>query len=79
MTFYKNFAAAYGTCWLATMALALLGQKHVDAGMIGFIGFPLISFVYALVKSGQSKTKQARQQMPSEVHSSPQPDATEAG
>jgi hypothetical protein len=50
MNFYKNFAAAYGTCWLILMSIALVGQTHVDAGAFGLFGFPVIGLVYAFSK-----------------------------
>ena len=49
--FYYDFAAAYGTFWLAGAALALLTQSHINFGTFGMIGIPLLSAVYAFNKN----------------------------
>lgn len=48
--FYGHFAAAYGTFWLIMMLLAVVTQSHIDAGLFGFIGFPIISLIYAVIR-----------------------------
>ncbi|MFW5845104.1 MAG: hypothetical protein ACOCXJ_02655 [Planctomycetota bacterium] len=47
---YGYFAAAYGTCCLVLFVIALIGQMHVDAGLFGFIGFPILAAIYAAVR-----------------------------
>ncbi len=49
-SFYRDFAAAYGTCWLVLLGAAVLAQTHIDLGEFGMFGFPLISLVYAFIK-----------------------------
>jgi cbb3-type cytochrome oxidase subunit 1 len=49
--FYYDFAAAYGSFWLAVMGIAVLTQSHVNAGAFGMFGFTLIAAIYALVKN----------------------------
>ena len=48
--FYGNFAAAYGTIWLGMMVLALVTQSHIETGLLGLIGFPVISLIYAVFR-----------------------------
>jgi hypothetical protein len=48
MRFYGHFAAAYGTCWLAMLVAALVLGSNVNAGAVGFFGFPAVSFIYAV-------------------------------
>ena len=48
--FYGYFAAAYGTIWFVIMAFAVLTGSRVDAGALGFCGFPIISLLYALFR-----------------------------
>lgn len=50
LRFYEHFACAYGSLWLATMTLALLTRSHIDTGVFGLFGFPLISLIYAFVR-----------------------------
>ena len=78
MTFYTNFAAAYGTCWMAIMVIAQLRQMHIDTVAFGFFGFPLVSLVYAYSRQGTSKSKQVRRQMREKRFTKPLPDATDA-
>ena len=49
---YGHFAAAYGTIWLGLLLVALMAQDHIDAGMFGLIGFPIIAAVYAFIRNG---------------------------
>jgi hypothetical protein len=46
--FYRDFAAAYGTCWLVLVTVATVTFSDINAGMFGFLGFPLIGLVYAV-------------------------------
>lgn len=48
--FYGHFAAAYGTCWLVLLATAFSTQSHIDTGLFGLIGFPVIGVVYAVIR-----------------------------
>ena len=48
--FYKHFATCYGTFWIIIMTAAIIGQTHINAGMFGLIGFPIISALYAFYK-----------------------------
>lgn len=50
LKFYGHFAAAYGTIWLVLFSVALLTQSHIDAGMFGMCGFPVIAGMYAAVR-----------------------------
>jgi hypothetical protein len=58
--FYLHFAAAYGTFWLFLMCIALIGQTHIDTGVFGLVGFPIIAGVYAALRS-QSPTAEDRE------------------
>ena len=48
LRFYEHFA--YGTIWLLVLAIALATQQHIDTGLFGLIGFPVISLIYAFVR-----------------------------
>ena len=48
--FYGHFAAAYGTLWLVMLLVALLTQSHIDAGLFGLVGFPIIALIYAIAR-----------------------------
>ena len=47
---YGHFAAAYGTIWFVLMLAAVLTQSRIDAGPFGLFGFPIIAFLYALLR-----------------------------
>lgn len=49
--FYGYFAAAYGTMWLMIVFAALVSQSHIETGLFGLIGFPIIALIYAIVRS----------------------------
>lgn len=50
LRFYGYFAAAYGTFWFCLMVLAVVKQAHINAGGFGFFGFPILAFLYALLR-----------------------------
>ena len=56
MKFYGHFAAAYGTIWFALLCVALLTQKHINAGQFGMFGFPVIAFFYALLRMASDES-----------------------
>ncbi|MHC4409445.1 MAG: hypothetical protein ACYS0E_04325 [Planctomycetota bacterium] len=58
--FYLHFAAAYGTFWLFLMSVALIGQTHIDTGVFGLVGFPIIAGVYSAIRS-QNPTPEDRE------------------
>jgi hypothetical protein len=49
--FYEHFAAAYGTMWLVVVLLAVITQSHIETGLFGLIGFPIIALIYAAVRT----------------------------
>lgn len=49
--FYGHFAAAYGTFWLVLLLFAFLSRSHIDAGAFGMFGFPIMAFLYALMRT----------------------------
>ncbi len=49
-SFYRDFAAAYGTCWLALLGAAVLAQTHIDLGTFGMFCFLLVGLVYAFIR-----------------------------
>jgi hypothetical protein len=48
--FYGHFAAAYGTFWFFLLVAAVLSQSHIDMGVFGMCGFPIIAALYALCR-----------------------------
>jgi hypothetical protein len=50
LRFYGHFAAAYGTLWFLLMTAAVCMGAHIETGMIGLIGFPVISLIYSIVR-----------------------------
>ena len=56
MKFYGHFAAAYGTIWLLMLGVSLITQSHIDAGLLGLVGFPIIALVYAFIRHYQSSS-----------------------
>jgi hypothetical protein len=48
--FYGHFAAAYGTMCLVMVLLAVVTQSHIETGLFGLIGFPIIALIYAAVR-----------------------------
>jgi len=63
VTFYRDFAAAYGTCWLVMLILALVSQSNIQTGAFGVFGFPVIGLIWAFVKWGMSKSHDDRDQL----------------
>jgi len=51
--FYLHFASCYGTIWLVIMVVAMIAQTHVDAGLFGLIGFPIIAAIYGAVRANK--------------------------
>ena len=51
LRFYGHFAAAYGTFWLVMLLMALVSQSHIDAGMFGMCGFPILAIIYAAIRT----------------------------
>jgi hypothetical protein len=56
-SFYTYFSSAYSTLWLIMFAIAFLTTSHVDAGVFGVIGFPIISAIYAFMRRTNDKHK----------------------
>ena len=56
---YGHFAAAYGTIWIALLLVAILTQDHIDAGMFGLVGFPIIAAIYAFIRHGSKSKEEA--------------------
>jgi hypothetical protein len=48
--FYEHFAAAYGTMCLVVVLLAVVTQSHIETGLFGLIGFPIVALIYAAVR-----------------------------
>jgi uncharacterized membrane protein YqjE len=48
MLFYRDFAAAYGTCWLILVIIAFATGHRVDAGAFGLYGFLAVGLCFAV-------------------------------
>lgn len=55
--FYCYFASAYGTFWFVACAFAFVTQSNVQLGALGYIGFPVIAFIYALIRITASENQ----------------------
>lgn len=49
-SFWTYFTSGYGTLWLVLLCLGLITQTHIDAGLFGLFGFPIISVIYAAIR-----------------------------
>jgi hypothetical protein len=49
-SFWTYFTSGYGTLWLVLLGLGLVTQSHIDAGLFGLIGFPIIAAIYAWIR-----------------------------
>ncbi|MCK6439007.1 MAG: hypothetical protein L6Q71_02255 [Planctomycetes bacterium] len=56
LRFYEHFACAYGTIWLVLLVVAFVTHEHIDAGMFGLVGFPIIALIYAFVRRSQAQS-----------------------
>lgn len=50
MKFYGRFASAYGTLMIVPVAASMLTRSHINLGMLGYYGFPVIALAYAIVR-----------------------------
>jgi hypothetical protein len=50
-SFWTYFTSAYGMLWLVLLGVGLLTQTHIDAGLFGLIGFPVIAVIYGIIRS----------------------------
>lgn len=49
-SFWTYFTSAYGTFWLVLIGIGLITQSHLNAGLFGLIGFPIIALIYAMIR-----------------------------
>ena len=49
-SFWTYFTSGYGTLWLVLLGLGLVTQSHIDAGLFGLFGFPIIALIYASIR-----------------------------
>ena len=49
-SFWTYFTSGYGTLCLVLLGLSLITQSHIDAGLFGLIGFPIIAGIYAWIR-----------------------------
>jgi len=50
ISFWTYFTSGYGTLWLVLMGVAVITQTHIDTGLFGLIGFPIIAALYAWIR-----------------------------
>ncbi|MDB5334628.1 MAG: hypothetical protein JWN70_247 [Planctomycetaceae bacterium] len=50
MRFYERFASAYGTLVLAVVVIAFFTNRVINLGGLGYIGFPIMAVIYAIVR-----------------------------
>lgn len=63
--FYRDFAAAYGTCHFLALIASLAANQRINVSFLGLFAFPLIASVYAWVRypHGVSRAERLRQQL----------------
>lgn len=49
-SFWTYFTSGYGTLWLVLLGLGLMTQTHINAGLFGLIGFPIVAAIYAAIR-----------------------------
>lgn len=47
--------------WLLLLGLGFLTQSHIDAGLFGLIGFPIIAVVYAMFRRSNDADREESQ------------------
>ena len=57
-SFWTYFTSGYGVLLLILLGLSLITRSHIDAGLFGLIGFPVIAAIYAWVR--RSKDAEAK-------------------
>ena len=50
-SFWTYFTSVYGMIWLVLIGVGLLTQTHINAGLFGLIGFPMIAVIYGIIRS----------------------------
>ena len=53
--------------WLVLLACSLISRSHIDAGIFGLIGFPVIAAIYAWIRRSKDS------ELASQIASSPIP------
>lgn len=53
LRFYEHFAVGYGTIWLVLMLLAVCTGTHINTGIFGLVGFPILALIYAFLRRAQ--------------------------
>jgi hypothetical protein len=61
-SFWTYFTSAYGMIWMILLGTAFLVQEHLDAGLLGLFGFPLIAAIYALIRRAKDNAIELKQQ-----------------
>jgi hypothetical protein len=55
--FYGFFVSAYGTFWIVLHTSSVITQSSIQMGEIGYCGFPIVAFIYALIRVATSENK----------------------
>jgi hypothetical protein len=56
-SFWTYFTSGYGTIWLILLGCSLVTQEHLDAGLFGLIGFPVIAALYAGIRRSNDSAR----------------------
>jgi len=60
-SFWTYFTSGYGTIWIVLLGCSLITQSHIDAGMFGLIGFPIIALIYAGIRRSMDSAEKQSQ------------------
>ena len=60
-SYWTYFTSGYGTLWLILLGLGLITQSHIDAGIFGLIGFPIISAIYVWIRRANDEVASGSQ------------------
>jgi len=60
-SFWTYFTSGYGMIWMFFLGAALIAQKHLDAGLFGLFGFPVIAVIYAWIRCSKDSVAESGQ------------------
>lgn len=53
LRFYEHFSVVYRTICLVLVLLAVCTVTHINTGIFGLVGFPILALIYAFLRRAQ--------------------------